>query len=178
MRRCQCRNILRPADPSKACSSGSTCRSRQKGRRPVTQTSAREHALAGPPRGPPSRLGGHLGGQTGPARTPAGIAYAHLDLGTGARFEYGLPAGWTAAVVPLHGSIRIQGTTVAADTVALLGHGDRVELEATAPASLMLLAGEPIGEPIAHHGPFVMNTREEIEQAVLDYQQGRMGHLD
>ena len=68
--------------------------------------------------------------------------------------------------------------TVGADTVALLGDGDAVELEATSPVSLMLLAGAPIGEPIAHYGPFVMNTRVEIEQAVLDFQQGRMGHLD
>ena len=40
------------------------------------------------------------------------------------------------------------------------------------------MAGDPLGEPIAHYGPFVMNTREELEQAVQDYQQGRMGHLD
>ena len=94
-----------------------------------------------------------------------------------ARFEHALPAGWTAAVVPLQGSIRIMGTGVPADTVALLGDGDGVALEATSAVSLMLLAGEPIGEPIAHYGPFVMNTREEIEQAVLDFQQGRMGQL-
>jgi redox-sensitive bicupin YhaK (pirin superfamily) len=50
-------------------------------------------------------------------------------------------------------------------------------LQAVGPASLMLLAGEPIREPIAHYGPFVMNTRQEIEEAVLDYQQGRMGYL-
>ena len=123
-------------------------------------------------------LAGTWAGTMGPARTPARIACAHLELETGARFEHALPARWTAAVVPLHGSVRIQGTTVGADTVALLGDGDTVELEATSPASLMLLAGEPIGDPIAHYGPFVMNTREEIEQAVLDYQQGRMGHLD
>jgi redox-sensitive bicupin YhaK (pirin superfamily) len=62
--------------------------------------------------------------------------------------------------------------------VALLGDGDGVALEAAGPVSLMLLAGEPLREPIAHYGPFVMNTRAEIEQAVQDYQQGRMGHLD
>jgi redox-sensitive bicupin YhaK (pirin superfamily) len=123
-------------------------------------------------------LAGTWAGITGPARTPAKIAYAHLELEAGARFEHALPAEWTAAVVPLHGSIRIKGAVVPADTVALLGAGDAVELEATSPVSLMLLAGEPIREPIAHYGPFVMNTREEIEQAVLDFQQGRMGQLD
>jgi redox-sensitive bicupin YhaK (pirin superfamily) len=123
-------------------------------------------------------LAGTWAGVTGPARTPAKIAYAHLELEAGARFEHALPAGWTTAVVPLHGSIRIEGMAVSADTVALLGDGDAVALEAISPVSLMLLAGEPLGEPIAHYGPFVMNTREEIEQAILDFQQGRMGHLD
>jgi len=123
-------------------------------------------------------LAGTWAGVTGPARTPARIAYAHLELEAGARFQQAIPAGWVAAVVPLHGSVRVEGTEVAADSVALLGEGDALALEATAPASLMLLAGEPIREPIAHYGPFVMNTREEIEQAIRDYQEGRMGHLD
>jgi redox-sensitive bicupin YhaK (pirin superfamily) len=123
-------------------------------------------------------LAGTWAGRTGPARTPARIAYAHLELEAGARFEHALPAAWTAAAVPLHGSVRMQGTTVQADTVALLGEGELLELEALLPTSLMLLAGEPIGESIAHYGPFVLNTSEEIEQAILDFQRGRMGHLD
>ena len=123
-------------------------------------------------------LAGTWAGVTGPARTPAKIAYAHLELEAGARFEHAVPAGWIAALVPLHGSIRIAGTEVAADSVALLSAGDALALEAVTPVSLMLLAGEPLREPIAHYGPFVMNTRDEIEQAILDYQQGRMGYLD
>jgi len=123
-------------------------------------------------------LAGTWAGITGPARTPARIAYGHLELEAGARFQQAIPEGWTAAVVPLHGSVRLEGTEVTADTVALLGTGESLALEAVTPASLMLLAGEPIGEPMAHYGPFVMNTREELEQAVQDYQQGRMGHLD
>ena len=123
-------------------------------------------------------LAGPWAGVAGPARTPARIAYAHLELEAGARFQQGVPEGWTTAVVPLQGSVRLEGTDVPADTVALLGKGDSLALEAITPVSLMLLAGEPLGEPIAHYGPFVMNTREELEQAVQDYQQGRMGHLD
>ena len=122
-------------------------------------------------------LAGTWAGVTGPARTPAKIAYAHLELEPGARFEHAIPTGWTAAVVPLHGTIRIEGRAIPADSVALLGEGDALALEAISPLSLMLLAGEPIGEPIAHYGPFVMNTQAEIEQALLDYQQGRMGQL-
>jgi hypothetical protein len=122
-------------------------------------------------------LAGTLAGATGPAVTPARIAYAHVELEAGGRFEQELPPGWTSAVVPLTGSIRIEGAEVPADTVALLGPGPRLVATAEAPAGFMLLAGEPLGEPIAHYGPFVMNTREELEQAVLDYQEGRMGYL-
>jgi redox-sensitive bicupin YhaK (pirin superfamily) len=123
-------------------------------------------------------LAGLWAGITGPASTTARIAYAHLELEAGARFQQSVPEGWTAAVVPLHGSVRIEGTEVPADTVALLGEGDSLALEATSAVSLMLLAGEPLREPIAHYGPFVMNTPGEIEQAILDFQEGRMGHLD
>ncbi|WP_243301023.1 pirin family protein [Geothrix oryzisoli] len=123
-------------------------------------------------------LAGTWAGVTGPAQTPARIAYAHLELEAGARFQQAIPEGWIAAVVPLHGTVRVEGTEVPADTVALLGEGDTLALETVTPASLMLLAGEPIREPIAHYGPFVMNTREEIEQAIRDYQEGRMGYLD
>ena len=123
-------------------------------------------------------LAGTWAGVTGPAQTPAKIAYAHLELEAGAGFEQLLPAGWMSAVVPLHGSVRIGGTEVPADTVALLGEGAGLALEATAPVSLMLLAGEPLREPIAHYGPFVMNTQEEIQQTIQDYQLGRLGHLD
>jgi redox-sensitive bicupin YhaK (pirin superfamily) len=123
-------------------------------------------------------LAGTWAGVTGPAQTPARIAYAHLELEAGARFQQALPAGWTAAVVPLEGAISIEGTGVSANTVAVLGEGESLALEATTATSLMLLAGEPLREPIAHYGPFVMNTPEEIEQAIRDYQQGRMGHLE
>ncbi|BDU73694.1 pirin family protein [Mesoterricola silvestris] len=122
-------------------------------------------------------LAGTWAGIQGPAITPARIAYAHLELEAGARFEAPVPPGWTAAVVPLKGSVTVAGTEVPADTVALLAEGDTVALFAAGPASLMLLAGEPLGEPIVNYGPFVMNTPEEIQQAIEDYQTGRMGTL-
>ncbi len=133
------------------------------------------HAL---PEGRIRVLAGTVAGLQGPAVTPARIAYAHLELGAGGRFEASFPPDWMVAVVPLKGAVAIGGVTVVADTVALLGPGDGVALSAQHPVSLMVLAGVPLGEPIAHHGPFVMNTREEIEQAIQDYQRGRMGSLD
>ena len=123
-------------------------------------------------------LAGVWAGVTGPAVTPGRIAYAHLELEAGGGFAQALPPGWTAAVAPLRGAVLIEGTRVPADSVALLGPGETLSLTAEQPSSLMLLAGEPLGEPISHYGPFVMNTAEEIEQAIRDYQSGRMGHLD
>jgi hypothetical protein len=122
-------------------------------------------------------LAGTWAGVTGPARTVAQIAYAHLELEAGARFEHALPTEWMAGVVALHGAVQIGETLVPADSVALLGEGDTVALEAPGPVSLLLLAGAPLGEPIVSYGPFVMNSTAEIQQAILDFQQGRMGQL-
>jgi len=123
-------------------------------------------------------LAGTWAGVTGPARSPTAIAYAHLELEAGGSFQQALAPHWVAAVVPLHGAVHLEGVTVPPDTVALLGPGDTLAVSATAAASVMLLAGEPQGEANVNHGPFVMNTREEIEQTLLDYQNGRMGRLD
>jgi redox-sensitive bicupin YhaK (pirin superfamily) len=124
-------------------------------------------------------LAGRWLDREGPARTPARIAYAHLELEPGAGFQHALAPDWTAAVVLLHGDVRIHGRQVPADHLALLARdGEGIELGTEGGASLMILAGEPLGEPIVHYGPFVMNTRAEIDQAVADYAAGRMGRID
>ena len=123
-------------------------------------------------------LAGEWLGRRGPAVTPARIAYAHLELEPGASFEHPVPAGWTAALALLHGSVRSGGREVPADHLARFApEGDGISLETAAGASLMLLAGEPLLEPIVHYGPFVMNTPEEIDQALKDFAAGRMGRL-
>ena len=123
-------------------------------------------------------LAGEWLGLRGPALTPARIAYAHLELEAGARFEDGVPEGWMAAVVPLHGTVHIRGREAPADSVALLSlEGGTLRLHTERGTDLLLLAGAPLREPIAQGGPFVMNTREELEEAGLDYQAGRMGRL-
>ncbi len=124
-------------------------------------------------------LAGAWLGSEGPARTPARIAYAHLELEPGAEFRHPLPQGWTAALVPLHGSVRVDAVHVPSDHLARLAKdGTHLALATDGGASVMLLAGEPLGEPIAHYGPFVMNTREEIDEALLDYANGRLGRLE
>ena len=123
-------------------------------------------------------LAGTWAGTTGPVETPARIAYAHLELEPGGRFEHPLPAGWMAAVALLHGAVQVGGVLGPADHVARLDRvGDGLGLGTADGASVLLLAGAPLEEPIVHYGPFVMNTAEEIDQALLDYAEGRMGKL-
>ncbi len=73
------------------------------------------------------------------------------------------------------------GEHLADGEMGVLGQGDRVNLSvpaaATATTQLLLLGGVPLGEPVVQQGPFVMNTRQEIDQAIQDYQQGRMGAI-
>ena len=101
--------------------------------------------------------------------------YFDVHLAPGAVFEGALPAGHNAFVYVYEGEARIgEGRKPVAHRAAgLLGDGDRVRIEAgEAGARVLVLAGRPLREPVVQYGPFVMNTREEIEQAISDYQSG------
>ena len=103
--------------------------------------------------------------------------YLDLRIPAGVSLNIPLPADHNAFLYPYEGEARVgeAGEVLPARSAGLLSRGDSVRLEAgAAGAKLLLLAGRPIGEPIVQYGPFVMNTREEIEQAVRDYQSGRL----
>ena len=102
----------------------------------------------------------------------------YLDLGmpAGASFAQALPPSFNAFVYVYRGALRIAGTDVPVQRMAILASGaehDGVVLEAAVPTRALLIAGQPLGEPIAQSGPFVMNTNDEIRQAVRDYQSGK-----
>jgi len=123
-------------------------------------------------------IAGELGGETGPARTTTPIDVWDLRLTSDGPIDLELRDGHTTAIVVLQGSARVNGQPVHADEVAILSRaGSGVRLEGAAGATALLLSGEPIDEPIAGHGPFVMNTAQEIQQALDDYHSGRMGRL-
>jgi redox-sensitive bicupin YhaK (pirin superfamily) len=110
-------------------------------------------------------------------RTP--ILYLHLRLAPGGSLAQPVPAGWNGFAYVIDGEARVAGRAVPARHAALLGDGDEVLLENRSgqPVELLLLAGAPLREPVVQYGPFVMNTRQEIVEAIRDYQTGAMGTI-
>jgi redox-sensitive bicupin YhaK (pirin superfamily) len=125
-------------------------------------------------------IAGELKGVRGPAHTFTPVNVFDLRLAAGTRSDIELPAGHNSGVVLLRGAVTVNGSRAMkgeAQIATLSAAGERVSVEAGADSVLLLLSGEPIGEPVVSHGPFVMNTQEEIREAVADYRAGRMGRL-
>jgi redox-sensitive bicupin YhaK (pirin superfamily) len=124
-------------------------------------------------------IAGEYGGWKGPAKTFSSVHLYDLRLNAGHQAELSLPDGFAMSVFMLHGRAVINGSqTVGEAEIALLGRkGERMGLHAEEDSTLLVLGGEPIEEPIARYGPFVMNTQAELAQAVEDYRAGKMGHL-
>lgn len=110
--------------------------------------------------------------------TPIHLFNARLNKGGKAHFDF--PARYNTALLVLEGNIVVNGTEeVPTDHLALMANeGEKFEIEAADNALVLVLSGEPIGEPIAAHGPFVMNTREELIQAFNDFNSGKFGYLE
>ena len=121
-------------------------------------------------------LAGEFGGARGVVDDPAtDVLYLDVALVAGARFSLPLDDSRNAFVYVFEGSARLAGEALAQHTLAVLGSGDTVEIAAEeAGARFILVAGRPLGEPVVQYGPFVMNSREEIEQAFADYRDGRL----
>jgi redox-sensitive bicupin YhaK (pirin superfamily) len=124
-------------------------------------------------------IAGEFRGARGPAGTFTPMNVWDVRLAAGKTLEFELAAGHNAAVFVLEGKAAVNGSAPIDDArLALLGsEGEHVTIAAAADTKLLLLSGEPLGEPVVSHGPFVMNTGEEIYQAIKDFQSGRMGRL-
>lgn len=120
-------------------------------------------------------LAGRFGATHGVIEDPAtDVLYLDVSLAAGAHFTVPVEQARNAFVYLFEGSARLAGDVLATHTLAVLGPGDAVEIAAgDAGARFILVAGKPLGESVVQHGPFVMNTREEIEQAFSDYREGR-----
>jgi quercetin 2,3-dioxygenase len=125
-------------------------------------------------------IAGELNGAKGPAKTFTPVNVFDLRLKAGSVSEIALPDGHQAGLVVLRGAVQVNTTEDVegeAKLVVLGVEGEAVRLYARQDSTLLVLSGEPINEPVASYGPFVMNSREEILQAVKDYNAGKMGHL-
>ena len=123
-------------------------------------------------------IAGELQGVAGPARSFSPINLWDLRLVAGRPVRLSVPAGHTTALFVLKGALRVDGSDTVvgeAELAVLEREGDTLQIEAVTDATLLLLGGEPLNEPVVGQGPFVMNTPAEIRQAFVDYQSGQFG---
>jgi len=124
-------------------------------------------------------IAGELNGVQGPAGTFSPVNVFDVELKAGDTAEIALPAGHNAAVVLLKGDVALDGAKLSGEAriATLSREGESITLTSAGDSKLLVLSGEPIDEPVASYGPFVMNTQEELVEAFEDYKSGRMGHL-
>lgn len=124
-------------------------------------------------------VAGSIGDVAGPAETHTPLAVLDGKVVAGGRIALPMPTGWNVLVAVLDGEVTIGDVRIGAETVAVLdSDGDTMAVTGGATDSrILILAGEPIDEPIAAMGPFVMNTQDELFRAVEDFRSGRMGWL-
>ncbi|MEA1065251.1 pirin family protein [Erwinia sp. HR93] len=122
-------------------------------------------------------IAGTCEGHSGPAHTYTPMNIWDIRLAQGGKTTFTLPQGWTTALVVVKGTLLLNEETVIRESqLAILDNSaEALSLEANNEAIVLLLNGEPIDEPIVGHGPFVMNSQREIEQAIDDVTQGRFG---
>jgi quercetin 2,3-dioxygenase len=125
-------------------------------------------------------IAGEYSGHKGPARTFTPLTLWNVTLRAGKSAELPLPDGHTTAVLVVAGQVTVGGEQQAGEGELGIFHraGMGIAVKADKDSTLLVMAGEPIAEPVVGMGPFVMNSREQIVQAFQDFQSGRMGKLD
>lgn len=125
-------------------------------------------------------IAGAYQGTKGAASTFTPVNMLNAKLKKGGKATFNFPSNYNTVVLAIEGAIIINGKDVTpTDHLALMANdGEEFEIEATENAVVLILSGEPINEPIASHGPFVMNTQEELVEAFNDFNQGKFGRLE
>ncbi len=125
-------------------------------------------------------IAGEFNGEKGPATTFSPVNLMNAKLKSGGKAEFSFPANFNTAALVIEGNIVVNGEEkVATDHLVLFqNEGENFTIEATEDSIVLILSGEPLNEPIYPHGPFVMNTREEIIQAFDDFNKGKFGYLE
>ncbi|MFO0705819.1 MAG: pirin family protein [Nitrospira sp.] len=124
-------------------------------------------------------IAGSVFGRTGPAKTFSPVDLYDLAVPAGAHAVIPVTPGHNTSVFVLQGRVSVNGSREAgeAELIVFGRDGSQIAITAQAESRVLIMSGEPIEEPIARYGPFVMNTKAELIQAVRDYQAGKMGHL-
>ena len=124
-------------------------------------------------------IAGEFGGVKGPATTFSPVHLYNLKPTAGEKVSLSFPGSYTVAILAVEGSAKLNGTeTLVTNNLALFERsGEDITVEALENSTLLVMAGEPLNEPIAQYGPFLMNTQIEIAEAIEDYRAGKFGYL-
>ena len=123
-------------------------------------------------------VAGEYKGTKGLASTFTPVNLLNAKLHTGGKADFAFPETYNTAMLIIEGNVKINSVEVATDHFVLFENkGETIEVEAMDNAVILVLSGQPINEPIAAYGPFVMNSEDEIKQAFRDFQTGKFGHL-
>lgn len=124
-------------------------------------------------------IAGEFQGTRGPAKTHSPMSVLDARVSAGGRLELSFPASYHLSLLVMQGELSVVGQRAVGmhDFVVFHPGAEDVVLEAASDAQLLILSGEPIGEPIVPYGPFVMNSEREILEAIRDFQSGKFGHL-
>lgn len=125
-------------------------------------------------------IAGEYNGKKGPAFTFSPVNMFNARLQKGASADFSFNRKYNTGLLIIEGSVKVNDSTKApADNFVLFGHdGESFKIEALEDSIVLILSGDPIDEPVASYGPFVMNTQEEIRQAYEDYYNGKFGYLE
>lgn len=124
-------------------------------------------------------IAGAFNAVKGPASTYSPVNLFDIKLKKGGEVNFATPAEYNTAMLVINGNVEVNGERAAEHSFVLFGNkGEDIAVKADDEAVLLLLSGEPINEPIASYGPFVMNTQEEIHEAIQEFQSGKFGVLD
>ena len=125
-------------------------------------------------------IAGEYQGQKGSASTFSPVNLMNARLKKGGKASFGFPAHYNTALLVIEGGVRVNDQEdVPADHFVLFANdGSSFTLAANENTTVLVLSGEPLNEPIAAHGPFVMNTQQEIIQAIEDFNKGKFGFLE
>ncbi len=125
-------------------------------------------------------IAGEYKGVAGPALTFSPVNLFNVRMLAGSSAEFSFPESYNSGILVVEGEVRINKSAQASENqFVYFGHeGENILAEASSDSVILVMSGEPLNEPIVPHGPFVMNTREEIQEAYEDYYNGKFGYLE